>query len=149
MTLLKETPPDVSEYLIGDPHRLSQILVNLLSNAVKFTDHGEVVLSISLLAEEPERVHLKFTIRDTGIGLSEEQIARLFQPFSQADGSTTRRFGGTGLGLSICKQLVEAMRGRIWCESALGSGSSFCFSLWVTKPLTPAAFSSRSALNAR
>jgi len=130
LTLLKETPPDVSEYLIGDPHRLSQILVNLLSNAVKFTDHGEVVLSISLLAEEPERVHLKFTIRDTGIGLSEEQIARLFQPFSQADGSTTRRFGGTGLGLSICKQLVEAMRGRIWCESALGSGSSFCFSLW-------------------
>ena len=130
LNLLVETSPEVATCLIGDPHRLTQIIVNLLNNAVKFTERGEVALESMLLAEEDDRVQLKFSVRDTGIGLSPAQINKLFQPFTQADGSTTRKFGGTGLGLSISKQLVELMDGKIWCESVHGEGSSFCFTAW-------------------
>jgi len=130
LSLHIRTPPEAHNQLIGDPHRLVQIIANLLINAVKFTESGEVVFSTVLLAVDEGRVQLKFTICDTGIGISEEQIQKLFQPFTQADGSMTRRFGGTGLGLSISKQLVEMMGGTIWCESTPGQGSSFCFTIW-------------------
>ena len=124
------TPPDAATCLVGDPHRLSQIIVNLLNNAVKFTEHGEIVFETMLLERQDERLLLRFSIKDTGIGISDEQLARLFKPFTQADGSNTRRFGGTGLGLSISKQLVENMGGTIWCESIPGQGSTFNFTAW-------------------
>ena len=131
LTLRVETAPEVDPFLVGDPHRLGQIIVNLLGNAIKFTaSGGKITLLTSRLKQEKGRVQLKFSIRDTGIGLSAEQVAKLFQPFTQADGSTSRQFGGTGLGLSISKQLVELMEGEICCESTLGQGSHFCFTAW-------------------
>ena len=117
----------VPDNLIGDSLRLRQVLLNFLSNAVKFTEEGEVVLSVLSSPSSDGRVILTFIVRDTGIGMNEEQQARLFQPFSQADGSTTRRFGGTGLGLVISKQLVELMGGHVWLQSELGKGSVFGF----------------------
>ena len=125
-----ETAPEVTSCLIGDEHRLGQIIANLLSNAVKFTELGGIMLETALLTKEEERVQLKFSVSDSGIGISAEQISKLFQPFTQADGSTTRRFGGTGLGLSISKQMVEMMGGEIWCESTPGVGSTFRFTAW-------------------
>jgi signal transduction histidine kinase/CheY-like chemotaxis protein len=124
--------PNVRLNLGGDPGRLRQILVNLLSNAIKFTAVGEVTLNVSELAPaEPEATHcsLRFEVKDTGAGISETTKARLFQPFSQADSSTSRRFGGSGLGLSISKRLVELMGGEIGVDSRPGSGSTFWFSL--------------------
>jgi PAS domain S-box-containing protein len=126
---VKSLPEAVSS-LIGDPHRLGQILINLLNNAVKFTKQGEIVVKAELLKQESDRLRLKFSILDTGIGLSTDQIDKLFQAFTQADSSTTRQFGGTGLGLSISKQLVELMGGKIWCESTPGQGSLFSFTVW-------------------
>ncbi len=119
-----EAPPP--SWLIGDAARLRQVLVNLLANAVKFTEAGEVVVEISARAEAGQH-QIEVSVRDTGIGMSAEEIARLFQAFAQADVSTTRRYGGTGLGLVISKRLVEAMGGRIWVESRPGAGSSFHF----------------------
>ena len=121
---------DVPQNLIGDPLRLGQILINLVNNAVKFTDRGEVVVRVSLEERESERVKLNVSVRDSGIGMTPEQTARLFQAFSQADTSTTRKFGGTGLGLSISKRLVEMMGGEIWVESDYGVGSTFLFTAW-------------------
>ena len=123
-------PQEIAPFLVGDPHRLTQILVNLLSNAVKFTIHGEVELTATLLQEVNDRQLLQFSIRDTGVGLTTEQIGKLFRPFTQADESTTRQFGGTGLGLSISKQLVELMGGEISCTSRQGAGSTFSFTAW-------------------
>ena len=125
LRLKLDIAPEVPSGLMGDPMRLNQILLNLANNAVKFTDSGEVVLSASLEAEQGEDVTLHFAVRDTGIGMSEEQISRLFQSFSQADASTTRKYGGTGLGLAICKSLVSMMHGEIWVESTPGEGSCF------------------------
>ncbi|HIJ84448.1 MAG TPA: response regulator, partial [Magnetococcales bacterium] len=119
----------VPVHLVGDPLRLGQILINLANNAVKFTQKGNIVLSIHLKRAEDFRVELHFKVRDTGIGLTEEQVERLFKPFSQADSSTTRKFGGTGLGLTICKRLVEMMEGNIWVESTPGVGSTFQFTI--------------------
>jgi len=113
--------------LVGDPLRLGQVLVNLTNNAVKFTEQGEIIVSIKPLNIESDKVELQFTVKDTGIGLTQEQIGRLFKEFSQADTSTTRKFGGTGLGLTISKRLVEMMKGRVWVESEPGQGSSFIF----------------------
>ena len=113
--------------LIGDPLRLGQILVNLGNNAVKFTDQGEVVIKISPLASEGNQVKLQFDVTDTGIGMTQEQQTRLFQPFSQADSSTTRTYGGTGLGLAICRELTGMMGGEIWVSSEAGKGSVFSF----------------------
>lgn len=120
---------DVPPFLRGDALRLGQVLLNLASNAVKFTAEGSVSLSVALMSTNAQSVELEFSIRDTGIGLTEEQVEGLFQAFSQADASTARRFGGTGLGLAISKRLVERMGGRIWVESEPGRGSNFRFTV--------------------
>jgi two-component system sensor histidine kinase/response regulator len=111
--------------LLGDPMRLSQVLTNLLSNAVKFTEHGAVTLEVRIDERSAEELLLHFIVTDTGIGMSQEQLARLFQEFTQADGSTTRKYGGTGLGLSISKKFVELMQGQLWAESVVGQGAHF------------------------
>jgi signal transduction histidine kinase/CheY-like chemotaxis protein len=117
----------VPRFLIGDPLRLGQILINLANNAVKFTEKGEITIEAALVEETEDKFTLQFTVRDSGIGLSKEQIGKLFKSFSQADSSTTRKFGGTGLGLTISKRFVEMMNGTIWIESEPGEGSSFIF----------------------
>ena len=117
--------PDRSEQLIGDPLRLGQILINLVSNAIKFTDKGEVTVRVERMKCVGDRIILKFFVIDNGIGMTEEQMDRLFQSFSQADTSTTRKFGGTGLGLTISRQLTEMMGGTIKVESQYGEGSEF------------------------
>nr|CRH04636.1 putative Histidine kinase with PAS sensor domain, response regulator receiver domain and Hpt domain [Candidatus Magnetococcus massalia] len=113
--------------LIGDPLRLSQVLINLGTNAVKFTEAGEIVLSVDVEEEDDEKIVMRFEMRDSGIGMSETQIARLFKSFNQADSSTTRKYGGTGLGLAICKQLTTMMLGQIGVDSRPGEGSTFHF----------------------
>ena len=127
LELLFKTDPSVPRALVGDPLRLGQILTNLSNNAVKFTDTGEVVVSTELVKKEKAQVTLKFSVQDTGVGMTSEQAAKLFQPFMQADSSTTRKYGGTGLGLTISKRLVEMMGGEIWVESKHGQGSTFSF----------------------
>ncbi|MBW2486559.1 MAG: response regulator, partial [Deltaproteobacteria bacterium] len=117
----------VPHFLIGDPLRLNQILVNLGNNAVKFTERGEIVLMTKIKSRSDNKITLQFSMRDTGIGMTEEQQAKLFQAFSQADTSTTRKYGGTGLGLTISKRLVNMMGGDIWVESAPGQGTTFSF----------------------
>ncbi|MCW9040504.1 MAG: response regulator, partial [Rhodospirillales bacterium] len=121
--------PDVPSTLIGDGLRLGQVLINLSNNAAKFTDEGEIVVSAELLWRDGDRAKIGFSVRDTGIGLTEDQKKKLFMAFTQADGSTTRKYGGTGLGLSISRQLVEQMGGAIDVESEPGVGSSFSFSI--------------------
>ena len=118
---------EVPTGLIGDPLRLGQILVNLGNNAVKFTEKGQIVVGVSPVAVTDEKADLQFSVQDSGIGLTEEQRGKLFQAFSQADTSTTRKYGGTGLGLTISKKLSEMMDGKIWVESEPGVGSSFIF----------------------
>ena len=126
--LLFDIPSNIPTALLGDPLRLGQILVNLGNNAVKFTDEGEVVISVRLLDQTDETAMLEFTVKDTGIGMTLEQTQKLFQSFSQADASTTRKYGGTGLGLAISKKLTELMHGTIKADSEYGSGSIFTFS---------------------
>jgi len=131
-TIDKEIPP----FLQGDPLQISQILTNLTSNAVKFSGHGESVsISVVLLEESGRDTMLHFSVRDAGIGLSDEQQKSLFRPFSQADSSTTRRYGGTGLGLAISKKITQLMGGEIWVESEQGMGSTFHFTIRVKKTL--------------
>ncbi len=125
--ILFSTDANVPRSLVGDPLRLSQILTNLLNNAVKFTKHGEIVVSAELFDMGTYRAEIKFSVRDTGIGMTGEQVSRLFTPFTQADASITRKYGGTGLGLTISQRIVEMMGGRIWVESASGVGSTFFF----------------------
>jgi len=126
LELLYLKHPDVPQWLVGDPLRLNQVLINVVGNAVKFTSDGEIRLEIDKISLA-EQVKLKFSIIDTGIGMTEEQLGRLFKSFSQADSSTTRQFGGTGLGLAISKQLVELMGGEIWVTSEYGVGTTFHF----------------------
>ena len=117
----------------GDPLRLRQVITNLLGNAPKFTEAGEIELSLRLAEETPDAVKLHTAIRDTGIGIPEDKQAVIFEPFQQADGSTTRKYGGTGLGLSICKQISNLMGGDVWVESRPGEGSTFNFTAWLAK----------------
>jgi|HubBroStandDraft_6_1064221.scaffolds.fasta_scaffold80385_2 two-component system sensor histidine kinase/response regulator len=119
--------------LVGDPTRLRQVLLNLLSNAIKFSEEGSVLLEIAQTSEIDDEVEISFSVHDTGIGMSEEAQEKLFQSFTQADTSTTRKYGGTGLGLAICRKLVELMGGTIEATSTLGKGSTFSFSLQFTK----------------
>jgi signal transduction histidine kinase len=140
--------PEVPAVLRGDPHRLRQLLLNLTGNAIKFTTQGEVVIELSSRDETRKSADLHFAVRDTGIGFSEEARQRLFQPFMQADNSTTRRFGGTGLGLAICRRLVELMGGEIGVTSAEGKGSTFWFRVRVAKPLVPSRASAKSPATA-
>ncbi|MRV71764.1 response regulator [Duganella sp. FT92W] len=121
--------PDVPRQLLGDPLRLGQVLLNLAGNAAKFTERGEIVLSVDVLERRPASMMLRFAVRDTGIGMTEQQVAALFQSFSQADSSITRKYGGTGLGLAISRQLVELMGGAITVESQPGIGSCFAFDI--------------------
>jgi PAS domain S-box-containing protein len=123
--------PDVPEQIIADPTRLRQVIINLVGNAIKFTDHGEIGVEIGLDAQEQDQVQLHFQVHDTGIGIPAEKQHRIFEAFSQADSSTTRRFGGTGLGLTISSRLVKLMGGRIWVESQPGQGSRFHFTVQV------------------
>jgi two-component system, sensor histidine kinase and response regulator len=123
--------PRVSRNFIGDPLRLGQVLMNLAGNAVKFTERGEVVIAVGLEERWEDQITLRFSVRDSGIGLQPEQIGRLFSAFSQADDSITRKYGGTGLGLAICKQLTELMGGEIWIESEPGVGTEFIFTAKV------------------
>jgi two-component system sensor histidine kinase/response regulator len=127
LELIYDVQPDVPESLIGDPGRIRQILVNLIGNAIKFTEHGEIFVSVALQAEEVHRVRLQISVTDTGIGIPLDRQDKIFEAFSQADGSTSRKFGGTGLGLTISTRLVELMGGRIWVESEPGKGSTFHF----------------------
>jgi signal transduction histidine kinase/DNA-binding response OmpR family regulator/HPt (histidine-containing phosphotransfer) domain-containing protein len=131
LEFLAHVAPGIPEHLLGDPLRLGQILTNFVNNAVKFTERGEIRLNIEQLERTGEKVQLKFSVRDTGIGMTPAQSAKLFQPFTQADMSTTRKHGGTGLGLTICRRLVELMGGRIWLESEPGVGSTFFFTVWL------------------
>jgi signal transduction histidine kinase/CheY-like chemotaxis protein len=129
LELLLSLPPQVPTALVGDPSRIGQVLVNLCNNAVKFTEQGEVVVSVGLLEQAGSTVHLRFDVRDSGIGMDEQTLQHLFEPFSQADASTSRRYGGTGLGLAISRHLVRLMGGELQVESAPGQGSRFHFSL--------------------
>jgi len=124
---------EVSSHLRGDPGRLRQVLTNILGNAVKFTAQGEVILTVSHLAETESQVQLRFEVRDSGIGIAEDVRQRIFEPFVQADGSDTRKYGGTGLGLSICRQIVQALGGEMGVESQPGEGSTFWFTLGYGK----------------
>ncbi|MBF0194436.1 MAG: response regulator [Magnetococcales bacterium] len=127
LEFLMETAVDIPPSLIGDPLRLGQILINLTNNAIKFTEKGEIAVVTELLEKGDGFVRLQFTVRDTGIGLTPKQQSTLFQSFSQADASITRKYGGTGLGLTISQRLVELMGGKIRVESKIGSGSNFIF----------------------
>jgi len=127
LELMFDLAADLPTGLIGDPLRLGQILINIGNNAVKFTTQGEIVFHVKLLEQSEEEAKLQFSVRDSGVGMSAEQQSKLFQSFSQADTSTTRKYGGTGLGLAISKKLTEMMDGKIWVDSEEGEGSTFHF----------------------
>ena len=127
LELMCEIHHDVPDHLVGDPDRLRQIIVNLVGNAIKFTHHGEIIVRVWPEQTIENEIDLHFSITDTGIGIPADKVKAIFEPFVQADGSTTRKYGGTGLGLAICANLVELMHGRIWAESELGNGSTFHF----------------------
>ena len=141
LVLVCEIAPNVPTELVGDPTRLRQVLLNLLGNAVKFTESGEVSLRVTRDADSAVPTALRFSVSDTGIGIPGEKLGQIFERFTQANSSTTRRFGGSGLGLTISKRLVELMGGRIWVESEIGKGSIFAFAV----PLEVRAAAHRSA----
>lgn len=127
LELIFDVSPDIPRHLVGDPLRLGQILINYANNAVKFTEKGEIVISVNVEEQNEENALMRFSVQDTGIGLTPEQQSRLFQSFQQADTSTSRKYGGTGLGLAISKQLAQLMGGEVGVESEVGKGSTFWF----------------------
>lgn len=127
--LLYLIQPDVSPFLVGDVNRLRQIIINLINNAIKFTEEGEIFISIEKVGEGDGFQELQFSVKDSGIGIAKEKMDILFEAFTQADATTTRRYGGTGLGLAIAKHLVSLMGGNMWVESTLGKGSTFYFNI--------------------
>jgi PAS domain S-box-containing protein len=129
LQLCVQIDPAVPELVIGDPLRLRQIIANLLGNAIKFTDHGQIIVQLEVESQTDSQVSTHFLVSDTGIGIPAEHQMCIFEPFRQADGSTTRRYEGTGLGLAICTRLVELMGGRMWVQSHVGEGSEFHFSV--------------------
>jgi len=141
LELTCDLQPDVPEFVVGDPGRLRQVLVNLIGNAIKFTEHGEVILQARLRGHSQDEFEIEFAVVDTGIGIPADRQLAIFAPFSQADGSMTRRFGGTGLGLSISSQLVALMGGQIEVESRIGLGSVFRFGVRLKRPLEPGQIS--------
>jgi len=146
LDLAYQMDDEIPQLVEGDSLRLRQVLANLLSNAIKFTEKGDVLIQVKLLskqadeAQEHSQLNLLFSMRDTGIGIQPERLARLFKPFSQADASTARHYGGTGLGLAISKQLVEMMGGKMWVESSPGAGATFHFTINVQAARQPAPF---------
>jgi PAS domain S-box-containing protein len=139
LELVYRIPTNIPDAVVGDPGRLRQVLVNLIGNAIKFTAKGEVAVNAELELETDKEVCVHFSVKDTGIGIPPEKQAKIFNAFEQADGSTTREYGGTGLGLTVSTRLVEMMKGRIWVESEVGSGSVFNFTVWflLTAELAP------------
>jgi PAS domain S-box-containing protein len=129
LELACDLPPDVPDLVVADPVRVRQVLTNLVGNAIKFTERGEVVVKAALLSSDHDNFRVRFAVTDTGIGIPANKLGSIFDAFTQADGSTTRRFGGTGLGLTICARLVGLMGGRIWAESEPGKGSTFHFEI--------------------
>ena len=139
LELIIHIDPRIPERLVGDPLRLDQMLVNYANNAVKFTSSGEIAIQAQLQEDTDQDVLLRFTVRDTGIGLTPAQVAKLFESFQQADSTTTRQYGGTGLGLAITKQLASRMGGTVGVESTLGQGSTFWFTVRLVKSTNAAA----------
>jgi two-component system, sensor histidine kinase and response regulator len=133
LEFLFDIPDTLPTALIGDPLRLGQILINMGNNAIKFTEAGEVVVAVREVATEGEKIKLQFSVSDTGIGMTQESQDKLFQSFSQADNSTSRKYGGTGLGLAISKSLCQMMDGEIWVDSQPGQGSTFSFAVWLER----------------
>jgi two-component system sensor histidine kinase/response regulator len=136
-------PPKTPTHLRGDPGRIRQVLTNLVGNAIKFTESGEVVVQVSEVCRDTVHVTMRLQIMDIGIGIAPETQARLFQAFTQADGSTTRKYGGSGLGLAICKRLVEMIEGEIGIESKLGGGSLFWFTVKLKHQVAPISLKHR------
>ena len=139
LELVYEVQPEVPEALLGDPGRIRQILVNLVGNAIKFTEHGEIFVCVDERLPGSVTTVLHFAVKDTGVGIPVEQQERIFDAFSQADGSMTRKYGGTGLGLTICMRLAEMMGGRVWLESEPGKGSTFHFTVQLAVQDTASA----------
>jgi signal transduction histidine kinase/CheY-like chemotaxis protein len=139
LELIYEVQPDVAEAVLGDPGRIRQIIVNLVGNSIKFTERGEILLSVTQEEETPGAVSLHFAVKDTGVGIPADKQQRVFEAFSQADGTMARKYGGTGLGLTICTRLVGMMGGRIWVESQLGQGSTFHFTIRLAIQSAPSA----------
>ena len=151
--LLCRIGSEVPSKVKGDPHRYRQVLLNLLGNAVKFTEAGEIELSLDVDQDTDKEVKLHVRVRDTGIGIPEDKLSLIFEPFQQADGSTTRKYGGTGLGLPICKKISNLMEGDVWAESEKGKGSIFHFTAWLgkseeadTRQLAPVSLSGKKVL---
>jgi PAS domain S-box-containing protein len=138
LELICDVKPDVPETLVGDPGRLRQVIVNLVGNAIKFTERGELLVSVEMESQTEEAICLHFAVTDTGVGIPLNKQESIFDAFTQADGSMTRRYGGTGLGLTICSRLVERMGGRIWVQSEPGKGSTFHFTARLGLQKTPA-----------
>jgi hypothetical protein len=142
-----EVAPNVPHELVGDGYKLQQIITNLIRNAINFTAAGTIIFKIELQKIERSKARLLFAVTDTGIGLSEENYEKIFQPFQQADGSITRRFGGTGLGLSISQKLLQMMGGEFLVQSVLGEGCCFSFELTLDIPTTLSAQSNENDAN--